>query len=312
MPKDDAIQISTVGFTVSDMARSLDFYTRILPFQKVSDREFSGAAVEQLTGLKQVVLRVVQLRLGDETLELMAYSSSGQPAPADTQSNDRWFQHVAIVVSDMAKAYAHLQQHQVSRVSTEPQTLPEWNKDMAGIQAFYFHDPDGHFLELIQFPPDKGADRWHQGNNGLFLGIDHTAIVVADTDTSLQFYQETLGLSLAQTMQNHGEEHARLSQVPGIHIKITRLDPDQGIGLELLEYLAPRSGRPIPDDIRPQDLMHGQIAMLVPDPIALAKQHLARPVSIDLGAASTEPVHRDLGMLVRDPDGHAVCLIEEA
>jgi hypothetical protein len=44
-------RVETVGFTVSDMARALDFYTRVLPFSIVSDVEVSGRAYELLTGI---------------------------------------------------------------------------------------------------------------------------------------------------------------------------------------------------------------------------------------------------------------------
>ena len=76
--------------------------------------------------------------------------------PADSRGNDRWFQHVAIIVSDMGRAYARLRDHGVTHASTGPQRLPDWNVGAAGIEAFYFRDPDGHFLEVLQFPPGKG------------------------------------------------------------------------------------------------------------------------------------------------------------
>ena len=34
--------VGTVAMTVSDLERSLDFYTRVLPFQRVSEVEQSG------------------------------------------------------------------------------------------------------------------------------------------------------------------------------------------------------------------------------------------------------------------------------
>ena len=40
------------------------------------------------------------------------------------------------------------------------QLLPAWNPNASGIRAVYFRDPDGHPLELIQFPPGKGDPRW--------------------------------------------------------------------------------------------------------------------------------------------------------
>lgn len=314
MAENGNLTTQSVGFTVADMVRSLDFYTQILPFQNVSDQELTGKAFEQLTGLSDITLRVVQLQLGDEILELTAYSSQGNPMPADTRSNDRWFQHLAIVVSDMEKAHHQFQQHLVKNVSTQPQTLPGWNPDVAGIQAFYFQDPDGHFLELIQFPPDKGAAKWHQDSgDDLFLGIDHTAIVVADTDTSLQFYRDTLGLELEQSIENYGTEHEHLSRVPGAHLKITRLNPSQGLGLELLEYLAPQDGRPLPDGVRSNDIMHWQSTLVVKDVLALIKQSLSEPVSFDSAGVVTAPpdiTSFQKAALVRDPDGHALRLVE--
>jgi hypothetical protein len=51
----------------------------------------------------------------------------------------------------------------------------------------YFKNPDGHPLEVLHFPPDKGREKWHESTGKLFLGIDHTAIVVWDTDASVKF-----------------------------------------------------------------------------------------------------------------------------
>ena len=315
MTENGKLITQSVGFTVADRVRSLDFYTQILPFQKISDQELSGKAFEQLTGLSDVTLRVVQLQLGDEILELTEYSSGDNPIPADTRSNDRWFQHLAIVVSDMEKAHHHVQQHLAQNVSTQSQTLPDWNPDVAGIQAFYFQDPDGHFLELIQFPTDKGAAKWHQESDDLFLGIDHTAMVVADTDASLQFYRDTLGLELEQSIENYGKEHEHLSRVPGAHLKITRLNPAQGIGMELLEYLTPQDGRPMPDDVHPNDMMHWQTTLGVKDVLALTEQTLTEPVSFDSSGVVTLPPETtgfQQAALIRDPDGHALRLVEVA
>ena len=116
----------------------------------------------------------------------------GRPIPADSRSNDLWFQHVAIVVADMAKAYAALRRAGVEQVSPGPQRLPDWNPAAAGIEAFYFRDPEGHNLELIHFPPGKGEPRWQDAGGRLFLGIDHTALAVSDTGRAVDFYRDRL------------------------------------------------------------------------------------------------------------------------
>src|SRR5205085_5189828 len=69
----------------------------------------------------------------------------------DARSNDRWFQHVAIIVSDIDRAYQWLREHKVQHASPGPQLLPAWNPNAGGIRAFYFRDPDGHPLEVLWF-----------------------------------------------------------------------------------------------------------------------------------------------------------------
>lgn len=312
MQANGAIAMQSIGFTVADMARSLDFYTNLLSFKLLSDREVSGAAFEQLSGLSDVTMRIVQLQLGDETIELTEYSPKGRPIPADSRSHDRTFQHMAIVVSDMAKAYEQLQQSLVKNTSTQPQKLPDWNEAVAGIQAFYFKDPDGHDLELIYFPPDKGKPKWQRETDELFLGIDHTAIVIADTDTSLTFYRNLLGLEVDEQTKNYGQEQEHLSRVPNAQIKITRLNPPEGPGIELLDYLTPQDGRPMPDDIRPNDAMHWQPTLVVKDAIALTEKCLTQPIAFVSSGVIKMPQEAGFqqGALVRDPDGHGLRLVE--
>src|SRR5690349_3881382 len=179
--------VATVGMTVSDMDRAVEFYSSVLSFEKLSDVEVASPGFEHLSGVFAARARVVRMRLGEETIELTEYlAPRGQPVPADSRSQDRWFQHVAIVVGDMDSAYAVLRRHRVEHASSGPQRLPDWNPNAGGIRAFYFKDPDHHTLEVIQFPPGKGDPRWQRPAGGrLFLGIDHTAIVARDTDASL-------------------------------------------------------------------------------------------------------------------------------
>src|SRR5262245_46039565 len=208
--------VDAVGMTVSDMDRSVEFFSKVLSFEKVSDVEVVGSKYERLQGLFGVRMRIVRMRLGDELIELSEYlAPRGRPIPADSRSNDQWFQHVAIVVSDMDKAYEQLRVHKVQHTSTGPQRIPDWNKTAAGIKAFYFKDPDGHNLELIYFPPGKGDSKWQQTNGRLFLGIDHTAIAVSDTEHSLQFYRDMLGMKLAGESENYGTEQEHLNHVFG-------------------------------------------------------------------------------------------------
>ena len=68
-----ALQVGPVAMTVSDMDKSVTFYTCVLSFEKVSDTERSGPEIEQLYGVSQAHIRVVDLKLGDERIELMQF-----------------------------------------------------------------------------------------------------------------------------------------------------------------------------------------------------------------------------------------------
>lgn len=286
--------VDAVGITVSDMDRALAFYTGVLGFEPVADAEFAGEAHERLTGVFGARLRVVRLRLGHEAVELIQFlAPEGRPIPADSRSNDRWFQHVAIIVADMDAAYAHLRRHKVRHASSGPQTLPGWNPAAGGIRAFYFKDPDGNPLEILQFPPGKGDPRWQRADGRMFLGIDHTAIVVADTDASLALYRDRLGLTVAGTSENHGTEQEHLNAVFGARLRITTLRAPSGPGIELLEYLSPRDGRPFPADTRANDLWHTQVTLLTGE---------------DPGPGAVELPGTGRAVLRRDPDGHAFVL----
>ena len=110
--------VDAAGMTVSDMDRSVAFFTNVLTFEKVSDVELAGQEYERLQGVFGARMRVVRLRLGNEQIELAEYlAPRGRPIPDDSRSNDRWFQHVAIIVSDMDAAYARLRQHRVTHAS---------------------------------------------------------------------------------------------------------------------------------------------------------------------------------------------------
>jgi catechol 2,3-dioxygenase-like lactoylglutathione lyase family enzyme len=306
----DVKAVLSVGMTVGDLDRSVAFYSRVLSFEKVSDVEVAGTEYERLTGVFGLRLRVVRMRLGEELLELTEYlAPRGRPVPPDTRSNDRWFQHVAIIVRDMDEAYRHLRKHKVEHASSGPQRLPDWNKKAGGIRAFYFKDPDGHHLEVLQFPKDKGDARWHQKADRLFLGIDHTAIVVADTEASLAFYRDRLGLWVAGESENHGAEQEHLNNVFGARLPITTLQAPAGPGIELLEYLTPRDGRPAPPDSRANDLWHWQVRLHAVDVDAAARAlrgGACRLVSPGVTALTDDQPGYSQAVLARDPDGHAL------
>src|SRR5438874_8867179 len=305
------VAVDGVGITVSDMDRAIAFYSA-LTFHKVSDTEVLGEEYEQLEGVFGARMRIVRMQIGHEYIDLTQYlAPPGRPIPIDSHSNDLWFQHIAIVVRDMDQAFAKLRELKVQFVSTAPQTLPLSIPAAAGIKAFYFLDPDQHNLEIIYFPLGKGDPRWQEKKDKLFLGIDHTAIGISNTDASLKFYRDLLGLHKAGESENLGTEQEHLNQVFGAHLRITGMRANAGPGIEFLEYLSPRDGRPRPADIHANDIVHWQTMVATDDVDLMAKKLAdAHVVSSGVIVMPKDKAGFSKGALVSDPDGHDVLLIQ--
>jgi len=306
--------VESVGMTVADADRSIDFYSRVLFFKKTSDVELEGSDYEHLEGVFGLRMRVVRMRLGDESIELTEYlAAKGKPIALDSHSNDRWFQHVAIITGDMDRAYAWLRQNRVQQVSSAPQTLPAYIKPAAGIRAFYFEDPDHHSLEILQFPSDKGNPKWHQSDGKMFLGIDHTAIAVANTSVSMAFYQYILGFRAVDESENYGPEQEHLANVFGARLRITSLRSMEGPGIELLEYLTPGDGRNMPADEHANDLVHHQTRLVTDDIEAALRALQEKHYQLVSSGVVTLPKAETgfhFALIVKDPDGHPIELVK--
>lgn len=307
--------IKYVGMTVANLEKSVKFYTEVLSFQKILDTEVWGEDWEKIQGVFGLRMKIVQIQLGDEKISLMEYlTPEGRPIPRDSRSNDGWFQHIAIVVTDMEQAYQHLRQYNVRHSSTSPQQLPEWNEKLGGVQAFYFKDPDGHNLELIQFPADQADDKWLQDTDKLFLGIDHSAIVVKNAKASFPLYRDILGLELRLQAENYGTEFEHITCTFGARVQVNSMKSTSGIGFELLEYIAPTTGRDMPTDSQANDLWHYQTVIAVSNLESTAKQLRSAPcsfVSSDIVDILDNKLEFRKALAIRDLDGHVLHLVEE-
>jgi catechol 2,3-dioxygenase-like lactoylglutathione lyase family enzyme len=179
-------------------------------------------------------------------------------------------------------------------------------------------------FEIIWFPPGKGDPKWQRqraasvslasgsencrqdAGGTLFLGIDHTAIVVSDTDKSLVFYTNLLGMRVVGGAENYGTEQEHLNQVFGARLRITALRAERGPGIEFLEYITPPGGRPLPSDAKANDLIFWQTWLHV-DALNPLEQRL--PSS---GARFVSHGKDTAQQIVRDPDGHALRLVAVA
>jgi len=272
-------RVLRVSRVVADLQRAAAFYCEALDFRRIAhgpcDRHTCAAL--GIDAAEEVVLR-----LGDQEIALVQFAEAGRPYPPDSQADDLWFQHLAVVVSDADAACRRLAAvagwQPISRDG--PQRLPPAD---GGVTAFKFRDPDGHPLELLAFPPDSGRAVWQQRRSqALFLGIDHTALSVGCVARSEAFYV-SLGLRVAGRSLNVGPAQARLDGLDDVRLQVVGLRPPSadGPGLELLAYRPP--GRP-------------------------ASQHAVR----DLGTDWTTLQAAGPSRAVRDPDGHLLLLRDQS
>jgi catechol 2,3-dioxygenase-like lactoylglutathione lyase family enzyme len=316
------IRIERLTLTVADLPRSETFYTRAFGFRRVADLHYTDAAHARLLGVEGARIHALRLRLGDDEIEIeidqyvSAVAGTGRPYPADSRSPDRWFQHFAIVVSDMDAAYRQLRKLPFKSISRRgPQALP------GGVRAFKFRDPDGHPLELLQFPDGQGRSRWQDPAilaQGPFLGIDHTAIGIAATRASLQFYEQQLGMTQAYASINEGPTQQALDDSFNATVRITGLRPASaaGPGVELLDYRAPSIGRPAVADRSSSDIATVIPVFVVDDLDALGQQLFDAGVRF---VSPRQPVElppdlpgeaQHQALIVLDPDAHAVELLQ--
>jgi catechol 2,3-dioxygenase-like lactoylglutathione lyase family enzyme len=303
------VVIDRVTLIVSDLDRAEDDYVTTF-----------GCSVEQRGDVDPSLIGVLcarpargrrsLLRLGRERIELLEFTdSAGRPYPPGSTSTDLWFQHMAIIVHDMASAHRRVMANPRFRPISRngPVRLPEAS---GGVTAFKFRDHDGHPLELLAFGPGRAPEEWRDGG-ACFLGVDHTAIAVRDTARSTRFFSSVFGLSAGGRTENRGPEQDDLDDVDHVQVSVTRLGLDlPAPRMELLHYHV-GSRRPIPDDIASNDIVatHSVVRVASLDATAAALARWGTPLADrDLMVLSTGL----RAALVSGPDGHRFLVTEEA
>jgi catechol 2,3-dioxygenase-like lactoylglutathione lyase family enzyme len=316
----DVERLKMIGFTVADVDRETTFFTKVLPFEKIADFRVTGGEYDKMEGVFNANMRIVHLKLGEQIVELTQYVSppTGRPIPAPSYSNDAWFEHMAIVVSDMDAAYNILQENNVQQISANPITIPESNPGAAGIKAVKFRDPEGHDLELIYFPAGKGDPSWQKSANKLFLGLSHTAMTVDSTEKSVAFYRDVLGMDVGGVTFNTGATQEVLDDLFNDTCLVTPMLPVAAPPhIEFLDYRTPPGGRPMPVDTKANDLWHWQTTLVtkdiraVTDRLRKAGAQFITPDVVSIPQESQAKLGFKKAVMVRDPTGHAIRLVEE-
>lgn len=300
------LRVALLRRTVSDLGRAIDFYCGALGFAR--DLAPSNGAASTDPAADGAPSRTQRLVLGAETIELTApvgfERHPGGDSSGESVSNVA-FQHFAVVTADMDATVASLRRFSPQAISRGgPVRLPAM---AGGVTAYKFRDPDGHPLELIWFPDGVGDPKWQRKrarNGAATLGIDHSALAVADAEASRNFYVRGLGLEVFSRQINRGEAQSRLDGSEVVVVDVIGLGPAPAPTphIELLAYRhPPPQGRRDASSIRED---HGDRLTLIVDELAATLDRLDREV--------TPPTERDHlpggAVLLRDPDGHLLLL----
>ncbi len=301
------LRLLRISRTVSDIDEAIAFYRDALDFCVVSKVTHDGDAWSEMMGVPDACAQSVMMRLGDQGLELIAFDPPGATYPPDSSSAGLWFQHIAVVVSDIDAAYTKLQGYSFKPISEHgPQQLLPTS---GSVSAYKFRDPDGHPVELIQFPLGTGSDIWQKKCN-LFLGIDHSAIDVMDMERSIDFYIRLLGLRITSRTVNSGLEQARLDHLQDVLVDVVALQTviDGVPHVELLGYKRP-DGRSVPMDVKFNDVVADRLVLQVHDLASLMDMLEAENVAVVSSGMVTFP-NGQRCVQVRDPTGHLLILME--
>ena len=145
--------INHVGFTVTDLDRSLKFYTEVLECTVAFQQEKKGGYLGAIVGYPDADVRMAQVQPPGNTprIELFEYRAP-KTASRDLEPRNVGNAHICFVVDDLHKMYERLVEHNVITFS-EPIEIDTGVN--AGGFGLYARDPDGITIELFQPPTSK-------------------------------------------------------------------------------------------------------------------------------------------------------------
>jgi len=147
--------INHINIVVSDLERSVNFYTEILGFKELRRAKLEGDWIEKVVGLKDVEAEVayVSAAEGDLRIELLRYiSPQGEMIDINSFPNTIGVRHIAFQVEGIYTLAEKLKENGV-KVISEPVRVPASAiKHDEGYKVLcYFLDPDGVILELAEY-----------------------------------------------------------------------------------------------------------------------------------------------------------------
>ena len=149
------VSVDHINLVVSDLERSVDFYTNVLGFRETQRAELEGKWIETIIGLETVKASVAYVvsPAGQPRLELLQYHSPiGHGFQANSIPNTLGLRHLALSVDNIDSAVQRLREAGTELLSRPVVVPTDVIQHSTGQKILcYFHDPDGVLLELTEY-----------------------------------------------------------------------------------------------------------------------------------------------------------------
>lgn len=129
------------GLTVSDLERSIDFYTELLNCTVESRFSVGGTALQTAVDTPDVSGTFAHLRSDETRIELVEYEPAGELSPPESIPQPGVV-HLAFAVEDV-DAFLKELPDDIESLSG-PQTTE------SGTRIVFVRDPDGNLVELLE------------------------------------------------------------------------------------------------------------------------------------------------------------------
>jgi len=136
-----------VGSVVTDLAKSVDFYTNIIGMKKTGAFSVDGAKAKELglTDGRKVDVTVLKLENSPQANEwkLMSFGTKPGHKKPNYLHDDTGMQYITILVNHLNPIIERIEKNNIKILSGKPSKLDD-NRFFILVQ-----DPDGTFIELI-------------------------------------------------------------------------------------------------------------------------------------------------------------------
>ena len=137
------------SFTVSNLDRTLGFFSDVLGFKVTSKAPRAPQVIERITGVPGAQVMIAYVRGPSHSVELIEFSAPDNRATHRPRACDLGFCHIAYDVEGLDELIEKASAH---NVFPEGEVITVDQGPNAGARIVYLRDPDGITFELIEKP----------------------------------------------------------------------------------------------------------------------------------------------------------------